>query len=144
ASLRSGTESGRISLGSLEASRVAQRLPTGSVATQRRRSAYATPASSSTYSHHRLLEAGLSICLVPLYYAGFSKSRLWFRRPIHLLGQPLPSGGSRGRPLREPCGSPPSSVVWVSTTAPDPSATPPVDPWSHVPPPTEEEIGSSL
>src|SRR5262249_5691757 len=41
-------------------------------------------------------------------------------------GNPFPPVASRGRPLREPCGSPPSSVVWVSTTAPDPSATPPV------------------
>src|SRR5262252_8317161 len=30
---------------------------------------------------------------------------------------PLTSSGYRGRPLREPCGSPPSSVLWVRTTA---------------------------
>src|SRR5215510_193411 len=30
---------------------------------------------------------------------------------------PLPSNGYRGRPLREPCGSPPSRVLWVRTTA---------------------------
>ena len=30
---------------------------------------------------------------------------------------PLPSSGYRGRPLREPCGSPPSQVVWVRKTA---------------------------
>src|SRR5215470_18050646 len=30
---------------------------------------------------------------------------------------PLPSNGYRGRPFREPCGSPPSSVLWVHTTA---------------------------
>src|SRR5262245_7140908 len=30
---------------------------------------------------------------------------------------PLPSSGYRGRPLREPCGSPPSRVLWVRTTA---------------------------
>src|SRR5271169_6690747 len=29
----------------------------------------------------------------------------------------LPSSGYRGRPLREPCGSPPSSVVWIRKTA---------------------------
>ena len=31
---------------------------------------------------------------------------------------PLPSSGFRGRPLREPCGSPPSRVLWGRTTAP--------------------------
>src|ERR1700758_5581670 len=30
---------------------------------------------------------------------------------------PLPSSGYRGRPFREPCGSPPSTVLWVHTTA---------------------------
>src|SRR2546421_5936045 len=60
----------------------------------------------------------------------------------HPLGQPLPSSGSRGRPLREPCGSPPSSVLWVSTTAPDPSVTPPVDPWGHVPPLMRRKSGA--
>ena len=39
---------------------------------------------------------------------------------------PLPSSGSRGRPLREPCGSPPSSVLWVRTIARHPSAPPTV------------------
>jgi hypothetical protein len=29
---------------------------------------------------------------------------------------PLPSGGYRGRPFREPCGSPPSQVLWAHTT----------------------------
>ena len=33
---------------------------------------------------------------------------------------PLPSGGCRGRPLREPCGSPPSPVLWVHKTAQHP------------------------
>src|SRR5439155_4933656 len=61
---------------------------------------------------------------------------------LHPLGQPLPSSGSRGRPLREPCGSPPSSVLWVSTTAPDPSVTPPVDPWGHVPPLMRRKSGA--
>jgi hypothetical protein len=58
---------------------------------------------------------------------------------------PLPSGGSRGRPLREPCGSPPSSVLWGRKTAPHPSVSPPVDPWGHVPPATavQEEMESS-
>src|SRR5215475_13049970 len=30
---------------------------------------------------------------------------------------PLPSSGYRGRPFREPCGSPPSQVLWAHTTA---------------------------
>jgi hypothetical protein len=30
---------------------------------------------------------------------------------------PLPSSGYRGRPFREPCGSPPSPVLWASKTA---------------------------
>src|SRR5262249_48387094 len=33
-------------------------------------------------------------------------------------------------------------TVWVSTTAPDPSATPPVDPWSHVPPLPRRKSGA--
>jgi MFS family permease len=35
---------------------------------------------------------------------------------------PLPSSGYRGRPLREPCGSPPSSVLWARKTARLPNA----------------------
>src|ERR1700730_16061237 len=34
---------------------------------------------------------------------------------------PLPSNGCRGSPLQEPCGSPPSSVLWVHKTAQHPS-----------------------
>jgi hypothetical protein len=30
---------------------------------------------------------------------------------------PLPSSGYRGRPFREPCGFPPSAVLWGRTTA---------------------------
>jgi len=46
------------------------------------------------------------------------------RESVHNLGStdsyvcfPLPSSGCRGRPLREPCGSPPSSVLWSCKTA---------------------------
>jgi hypothetical protein len=38
----------------------------------------------------------------------------------------LPSSGYRGRPLREPCGSPPSSVIWAHKTARLPLPAPPV------------------
>ena len=38
----------------------------------------------------------------------------------------LSSSGCRGRPLREPCGSPPSSVVWIRKTARLPVPAPPV------------------
>jgi hypothetical protein len=38
----------------------------------------------------------------------------------------LPSSGYRGRPLREPCGSPPSSVLWNRKTARLPVPAPPV------------------
>ena len=38
----------------------------------------------------------------------------------------LPSSGYRGRPLREPCGSPPSSVLWNRKTARLPLPAPPV------------------
>ena len=38
--------------------------------------------------------------------------------PIGTFGcSPLPSSGFRGRTRRVPCGSPPSSVLWVRTTA---------------------------
>src|ERR1039457_1165104 len=38
----------------------------------------------------------------------------------------LPSSGYRGRPLREPCGSPPSQVLLNRKTAPLPLPAPPV------------------
>ena len=38
----------------------------------------------------------------------------------------LPSSGYRGRPLREPCGSPPSPVLWNRKTARLPFPAPPV------------------
>jgi hypothetical protein len=45
---------------------------------------------------------------------------------------PLPSGGYRGRPLREPCGSPPSRVVWVRKTARLPVAAASGFPWRQI------------
>jgi hypothetical protein len=45
---------------------------------------------------------------------------------------PLPSSGYRGRPLREPCGSPPSSVLWVRKTARLPVAAASGLPWQQV------------
>ena len=45
---------------------------------------------------------------------------------------PLPSSGYRGRPLREPCGSPPSSVLWVRKTARLPLAAASGFPWRQV------------
>jgi hypothetical protein len=45
---------------------------------------------------------------------------------------PLPSSGSRGRPLREPCGSPPLSVLWVRKTARLPVAVASGLPWQQV------------
>jgi len=45
---------------------------------------------------------------------------------------PLPSSGYRGRPLREPCGSPPSSVIWVRKTARLPVTAASGLPWQQV------------
>lgn len=45
---------------------------------------------------------------------------------------PLPSSGYRGRPLREPCGSPPSSVLWARKTARLPVAATSGFPWQQV------------
>jgi hypothetical protein len=45
---------------------------------------------------------------------------------------PRPSSGYRGRPLREPCGSPPSSVPWAHKTARLPVAATSGFPWQQV------------
>lgn len=45
---------------------------------------------------------------------------------------PLPSGGYRGRSFQEPCGSPPSSVVWARTTARLPFPATSGLPWRQV------------
>jgi hypothetical protein len=45
---------------------------------------------------------------------------------------PLPSGGSRGRSFRKPCGSPPSSVLWARTTARRPFPATSGLPWRQV------------
>lgn len=60
---------------------------------------------------------------------------------------PLPSSGYRGRPSslfssREPCGSPPSQVVWGRKTAHHPSRPPPVSLGSRYLP-YGAEVGSS-
>ena len=47
---------------------------------------------------------------------------------------PLPSSGFRGRPLREPCGSPPSQVVWAHKTARPSFPFASGFPWPTVPP----------
>ena len=71
-------------------------------------------------------------------------SRLCLPRPIRPLGPPLPSSGFRGRPLREPCGSPPSSVLWATTTAPDPFVPLRSTLGATYLPPGGQEIESSL
>ena len=45
---------------------------------------------------------------------------------------PLPSSGYRGRPLREPCGFPPSQVLWARKTARLPVAVASGLPWQQV------------
>jgi hypothetical protein len=60
---------------------------------------------------------------------------------------PLPFSGFRGRPLREPCGSPPSSVLWGRKTARPSVRAPPVDPRgprTSQPAAIREETESSL
>src|SRR5271169_6496758 len=47
-----------------------------------------------------------------------SEPRLCFLSSDTCTCSPLPSSGSRGRFLRKPCGSPPSSVLRVRKTAP--------------------------
>ena len=67
-------------------------------------------------------------------------SRLCLPRPIRPLGPSLPSSGFRGRPLREPCGSPriPFYRTFLGTMGYYDCSrsvrTPLVDPWGHVPP----------
>ena len=55
----------------------------------------------------------------------FTVSCLW-HCPDTSTCSSLPSSGYRGRPLREPCGSPPSSVLWNRKTARLPVPAPPV------------------
>jgi hypothetical protein len=50
--------------------------------------------------------------------------RFWIRR----------SSFEHQRDLNPPDQCAAQRTIWVSTTAPDPSVTPPVDPWSRVPP----------
>src|SRR6516164_6184496 len=56
---------------------------------------------------------------------------------------PLPSSGYRGRPLREPCGSPPSQVLGVRKTA-HPSVRGRLCSPLATGTPLREEMGSSL
>jgi hypothetical protein len=72
AGLRTGTESGRVSVGSLETSRTTQRLSPGPMAAYRRRASLSEPFAPSSAIDHGFLEAGLSVPMNPLYYAGFS------------------------------------------------------------------------
>jgi hypothetical protein len=57
---------------------------------------------------------------------------------------PLPSSGFRGRPLREPCGSPPSSVVWAHKTARPSFLFASGFPWPTVPPMLRRRWGALL
>src|SRR5260370_2301410 len=57
---------------------------------------------------------------------------------------PLPSSGFRGRPLREPCGSPPSQVLWVRKTARPSFPFASGFPWPTVPPMLRRRRGALL
>jgi len=59
------------------------------------------------------------------YRIEFKVSCMW-RCPDTSTCSSLPSSGYRGRPLREPCGSPPSPVLWTRKTARLPLPAPPV------------------
>jgi transposase len=75
APLRAGTESGRVYLGLLEATRVAERQPEGLLATQRRGATNPTSHASSSAPDYCLLATGFFMAKLTLYYAGLSKSR---------------------------------------------------------------------
>src|SRR6266705_2437121 len=57
-----------------------------------------------------------------------SESRLCLLSADAYVCSPLPSGGFRGRLFREPCGSPPSPVLWGHKTARPSFRAPLVDP----------------
>jgi hypothetical protein len=57
---------------------------------------------------------------------------------------PLPSRGYRGRSLRKPCGSPPSSVLWGRKTAQPSIRNPSGRPCGHVPLRCERRWGALL
>ncbi len=57
---------------------------------------------------------------------------------------PLPSSGYRGRPSREPCGSPPSQVLWVRKTARPSVPVASGFPWRPVPPVVRRRWGALL
>jgi hypothetical protein len=57
---------------------------------------------------------------------------------------PLPSSGFRGRPFREPCGSPPSPVLWAHKTARPSFPLASGFPWPTVPPMVRRGWGALL
>ena len=59
------------------------------------------------------------------YLIEFRVSCMWFLINASSCSS-LPSSGYRGRPLREPCGSPTSTVLWIRKTALLPLPAPPV------------------
>ena len=77
APLRAGTEPGRVHLGLLEATRVAERLPQGLLAIERSCATNATSHASPSASDHRLLAASFFMARMTLYYAGFSRLSDW-------------------------------------------------------------------
>src|SRR3989454_2165378 len=68
-SLRAGTEPRGIHLGSLEATRTAQRLPQGLLPTQRSRAPHFAPHAPPPPTDHRLLAASFFVAGMILYYA---------------------------------------------------------------------------
>src|SRR2546427_6900180 len=73
-SLRAGTEPRGIHLGSLEATRTAQRLPQGLLPTQRSRAPHFAPHAPPPPTDHRLLAASFFVAGMTLYYARVNKS----------------------------------------------------------------------
>jgi hypothetical protein len=67
--LRAGTQSGRIHLGLLEATRIAQRSPERLLATEPCRPPHPWSHAPPTALDHRLLDAGFSMARMTLYYA---------------------------------------------------------------------------
>src|SRR5712692_7943133 len=68
-SLRAGTEPRGIHLGSLEATRTAERLPQGLLPTQRSRAPHFAPHAPPPPTDHRLLAASFFVAGMTLYYA---------------------------------------------------------------------------
>ena len=70
---RGGVEPSRVHLGALQTPRTAQRLRQEPLGSERRRPPLPEADAPPAAAHHRFLETGFFIPLIPLYYAGFNR-----------------------------------------------------------------------